>query len=45
MVFTALREKGIPCVVAMGGGYSADIKVIVDAHCQTFRTAKELYGL
>ncbi|HVW59471.1 MAG TPA: histone deacetylase [Puia sp.] len=45
MVFTALQSKGIPCVVAMGGGYSADIRVIVEAHCQTFKTAKEVYGL
>lgn len=45
MVFTALAEKGIPCVVAMGGGYSADIRIIVEAHCQTFRIAKEVFGL
>lgn len=45
MVFTALQNKGIPCVVAMGGGYSADIRIIVEAHCQTFKTAKEVYGL
>jgi len=45
IVFTALQEKNIPCVVAMGGGYSADVRVIVEAHCQTFRMAKELYKL
>jgi acetoin utilization deacetylase AcuC-like enzyme len=45
LVFSALAEKGIPCVVAMGGGYSADVRVIVEAHCHTFRLAKELYGL
>jgi len=45
IVFTALQKRRIPCVVAMGGGYSADVRVIVDAHCQTFRTAKEIYGL
>jgi len=45
MVFTALKEKNIPCVVAMGGGYSADLRIIVEAHCQTFRLAKEIYGL
>ncbi|HEY4207385.1 MAG TPA: histone deacetylase [Puia sp.] len=45
MVFTALREKNIPCVVAMGGGYSADLRIIVEAHCQTFRLAKEIYEL
>jgi hypothetical protein len=29
----------------MGGGYSADIKVIVEAHCNTFRVARSLYHL
>lgn len=41
MVFSFLREKKIPCTVAMGGGYSKDIKVIVEAHCNTFREAQE----
>ena len=44
-VFLQLRDRGIPCVVAMGGGYSADIRIIVEAHCNTFRAAKEIYGL
>ncbi len=45
MVFTKLKARQIPCVVAMGGGYSADIKIITEAHCNTFRLAKELYAL
>jgi acetoin utilization deacetylase AcuC-like enzyme len=45
MVFAQLKAKGIPCVVAMGGGYSPDIKTIVEAHCNTFRVAKDIYGL
>ncbi|HEY4195239.1 MAG TPA: histone deacetylase, partial [Mucilaginibacter sp.] len=45
MVFTALRDNGIPCTVAMGGGYSPDIKLIVEAHCNTFRAARNLYDL
>jgi acetoin utilization deacetylase AcuC-like enzyme len=44
-VFATLKEHNIPCAVAMGGGYSPDIKVIVEAHCNTFRIAKDLYGL
>ena len=44
-VFTALRDAGIPCAVSMGGGYSPDIKTIVEAHCNTFRQAKEIYDL
>jgi acetoin utilization deacetylase AcuC-like enzyme len=45
LVFSQLKSKGIPCVVAMGGGYSPDIKTIVEAHCNTFRVAKDIYGL
>ena len=45
LVFTALRDRHIPCTVAMGGGYSPDVKVITEAHCQTFRLAKEMYQL
>ncbi len=44
-VFTTLKNAGIPCAVCMGGGYSADVKIIVEAHCNTFRQAKELYKL
>ena len=43
MVFNYCIKYGIPVTVAMGGGYSADIKIIVEAHCNTFRAAKEMY--
>ena len=45
IVFTRLKENKIPCTVAMGGGYSPDIKIIAEAHCNTFRLAKEIYRL
>lgn len=45
IVFAHLYKRGIPCVVAMGGGYSADVKIITEAHCNTFRVAKEIYQL
>jgi hypothetical protein len=32
-------------MVAMGGGYSPQVKTIVEAHCNTFRLAKEIYDL
>ena len=44
-VFSVLRQHGIPCAVSMGGGYSPDIKVIVEAHCNTFRAAKDVFRL
>lgn len=44
-VFNQLKQNNIPCIVSMGGGYSADVKIITEAHCNTFRVAKDLYGL
>lgn len=43
LVFTQLKQQHIPCVVAMGGGYSKDVNIIVEAHCNTFRKAIEVY--
>lgn len=45
MVFTACYKQAIPCVVAMGGGYSEDVRIITEAHCQTFRIAAKVYNL
>jgi len=44
-VFNILKQNNIPCAVAMGGGYSPDVKTIVEAHCNTFRVAKDIYHL
>ena len=43
-VFNTLIKHKIPVTVAMGGGYSPDIRTIVEAHCNTFRTALSLYA-
>lgn len=42
-VFKTLRTNNIPVTVAMGGGYSPDVRTIVEAHCNTFRLATALY--
>jgi len=42
-VFEKCRSNSIPVQVSMGGGYSPDIRDIVEAHCNTFRVANELY--
>ncbi len=42
-VLNTLRNAKIPVTIAMGGGYSPDIKTIVEAHCNTFRIASALY--
>lgn len=38
-VFSTLHGHGIPCTVAMGGGYSPGIRDIITAHCNTFKEA------
>ena len=43
MVFHLLKQNKIPVTVAMGGGYSPDVKIITEAHCNTFRLAKEIF--
>ena len=37
-------DARVPVVCAMGGGYSPDIWQIVEAHCNTFRIAADLWG-
>jgi acetoin utilization deacetylase AcuC-like enzyme len=44
MVFDYCYEKKLPCVVSMGGGYSPDVRNIVEAHCNTFRAAFSCWG-
>jgi acetoin utilization deacetylase AcuC-like enzyme len=44
-VFRSLKKRSIPCAVSMGGGYSPDVRIITEAHCQTFRAAREIYEL
>jgi acetoin utilization deacetylase AcuC-like enzyme len=43
IVLGLLKQARIPVTIAMGGGYSPDIKTIVEAHCNTFRVAREIY--
>ncbi len=45
LVLEKCIEHKIPVQVSMGGGYSADIKTIVDAHCNTFRLARDLFAI
>jgi acetoin utilization deacetylase AcuC-like enzyme len=42
-VFELAKKNKIPIQVSMGGGYSPGIKDIVEAHCNTYRVANELY--
>jgi len=42
-VFEQCINDKIPVQVSMGGGYSPQIKDIVEAHCNTYRVANQLY--
>ena len=42
-VLETCNQLQIPVQCSMGGGYSPDIKTIVDAHANTFRLAQEIY--
>lgn len=43
VVFKKVHDNGLPIVAVMGGGYSKDIKVILDAHTNTFQAAVQTY--
>jgi len=42
-VLQSCRDLGIPVMCSMGGGYSPDIKIIVEAHANTYRLAQEIF--
>jgi acetoin utilization deacetylase AcuC-like enzyme len=42
-VLKQCKTNNIPVMCSMGGGYSPDIKTIVDAHANTFRLAREIF--
>jgi acetoin utilization deacetylase AcuC-like enzyme len=42
-VLETCKMLRIPVQCSMGGGYSPDIKIIVEAHANTFRVAQSLY--
>lgn len=43
IVFNLCKKYNIPVACAMGGGYSPKISDIVDAHCNTFKAAINLF--
>ncbi len=42
-VLQTCHDLKIPVQVSMGGGYSPDIKTILEAHANTFRMAQKIY--
>lgn len=43
VVLELCHKLSIPVQCSMGGGYSPDIKTIIEAHANTYRIAKDLY--
>jgi acetoin utilization deacetylase AcuC-like enzyme len=43
IVLETCRKHEIPVQCSMGGGYSKEIKVIIEAHANTFRLAQSVY--
>ena len=37
------KEVNVPIVASMGGGYSKEIKHIVEAHSNTYRVAQDIF--
>lgn len=44
MVMQWCKKHGFPLQISMGGGYSVDIRVIVNAHCNTFKQGFEIFA-
>ncbi|WP_299225240.1 histone deacetylase [uncultured Psychroserpens sp.] len=42
-VLETCKLNQIPVMCSMGGGYSPDIKIIVEAHANTYRLAQEIF--
>lgn len=42
IVFRYAKELGVPIVASMGGGYSPQIKYIIEAHANTYRAAQQI---
>ena len=44
LVFEHCKRAEIPVVAVMGGGYSPEIRTIIEAHANTFRLAQYYFG-
>ncbi len=42
-VFETCKTHNIPLQVSMGGGYSPEIDIIIEAHANTYKMAQEVY--
>ncbi|MCA4898161.1 MAG: histone deacetylase [Bacteroidota bacterium] len=43
IVLTAAKQNKIPLVASMGGGYSPNLRDIIESHANTYRLAQEIF--
>jgi len=43
-VFSCCQKAGVPVAVSMGGGYSPQLRYIIEAHANTYRMAQKIYS-
>ncbi len=43
LVFELAKQHELPIMTTMGGGYAPDIALILEAHCNTYRVASDLF--
>jgi len=43
LVFQYCKDFNVPVQVSMGGGYSVQLRAIIDAHCNTFKQALKVF--
>jgi acetoin utilization deacetylase AcuC-like enzyme len=44
LVLAAARDRGIPVVLTLGGGYARPLEASVEAHCGTYREAAAIFA-
>ena len=42
-VLRLCHQHGLPVAISLGGGYSPQLRHIIEAHCNTFRLAQEIF--
>lgn len=42
-VLESCKKNDIPVAISLGGGYSHQLRDIIEAHCNTFRLAQDIY--
>ena len=44
LVLQACADRDVPVAVSMGGGYAPRLATIIEAHANTYRVARSIFG-